>query len=123
MITATKSSVGGRFQAYSINPINGVNFETSVEHSLSIIEYVLEETLSLFRAIKFYIIYEVSLSKVIEDDPTTFGFYTKTTTVFTDTFLKDVLDGCKIHVLNALDGFHRKGLYLVFCVYRNQYLY
>ena len=123
LITATKSSVGGRFQSFSIKPINGFDFETSVEHSLPIIEYILQEMLTIFRAIKFYIIYEVRMSKIIEDDPTIFGFYTKTTTVFTDNCLKDVLGDCKIHVLNALDGFHRKGSYLSFHIYHNQYLY
>ena len=123
MITATKSSVGGRFQAFSIKPINGVDLETSIEHSLPIIESVLEEMLPTFRAIKFYIIYEVRMSKIIEDDPSIFGFYTKTTSVFTDTCLKDVLDDCKIHVLKTLDGFHRKGLYLLFHAYSNKYVY
>ena len=109
VLTATKSSVNGRFQTFSIEAIQSEDIESGIQHSLPIIERILAELLLTFHALKFYIVYEVKMVKIIEESPTLVAFYSKSKTLFTDDDILDILYDCKAKIINSVDAFHRKG--------------
>ena len=99
-----------------------MDVESEVEHSIPIIERILEELLVKLHALKFYLVYNVRMKKVIEESPIIIGFYSKTRTLYTDDYILDALNECKNKIASSVDAFNRKGLLLSYMCLTNLYL-
>lgn len=112
---------------FSIEPTHHVDFVRSVTESMSLINHTLTELQRQYYSIKFYIIFEVELKKMMDSAGMIFGFYTNTTTLLLGDDLDEKLLTCLDKVTNSIESFSRRGSGYIFekitdvCLHVTQY--
>ena len=114
-----ESAINNRFNVFTFEPINDVEYSSAITMNLEIIEQTLRELRQCYSAMKFYIIFEALFRKQIHGDTQEFGFYTKTHTLLQNSDIDELLQICSDKINSSIDSFLRRGSGWIFEEFTN----
>ena len=109
------SAIGNRFQTFDIGFEKDEDYETTITQSLIPIKEVLIASLKNLKTLKFYICYEIQMTKELESNYTTTShFHTSTKSLYQTSKIEEILEACKSKVFTSIETFNRRGSGWVF---------
>ena len=109
-----EAALDERFLVFSIKPDTHFDMTIALKNSIDKISPVMDQLLARFLSLKFYIIFEIKMRKILENESTIFGFHSKTHTFLLSDVIADILELCYDKITGSVDKFLRKGSGYVF---------
>ena len=109
------SAIENNFQMFDIGFVSNLNHITVLNESLTPIREVLLGSLSQLQALKFFVCYNLRMTKDLESDTTTTShFHSGTKVLLHTTSIDSLLQECKEKVFGSIEEFTRRGSGWVF---------
>ena len=104
-----ESAINNRFNIFTLEPINDVDYSTAIVKNLKTVKQILAGLLRRYSAMKFYIIFEALLRKEIHGNTQEFGFYSNTLTILQNSDIDELLRICGEKINESIESFLRRG--------------
>ena len=104
-----ESAINNRFNIFSIEPINNDDYSSAITMNVQTVKQTLLELLQHYSAMKFYLVFDATLRKEINEDTQEFGFYSNTMILLQNSNIDEILQICEDKINSSIDTFLRRG--------------
>lgn len=104
-----ESAINNRFNIFTIEPTNNIDYSLSIKINLETVKNTLLELLQNYSSMKFYTIFEALLRKEIHGDTQEFGFYSNTMILLQNSDIDEILQTCEQKINTSIENFLKRG--------------